>query len=159
MDTKTKPRLSLKSKLLILFGVVVLMYISSFLTSLFGFNESYYERISSVELPTFYDVVETADNWEFVTTSVIDIDESDSEEFIRENNFQLIRNTIYNQYWPPYFEGVHLVNGLLDTLPHPDDCVIKYKEKVPGEVGFVYLFDTKSCRLYCEIKYPDMGGN
>jgi hypothetical protein len=55
--------------------------------------------------------------------------------------------------------GLKLLDSSFRTLPNRYQLLERHVDKIPGKVGWTYLLDTCKCRLYCEIDYPDYGGN
>ncbi len=119
-----------------------------------AFEIEYYEKVTKIKFPTKYNVVATADNVEYVTITILDIDKTDCKKFIIENNFKLAKK----EYWH-FSVGKHFLDSSYFLLPNTDSSFIRSVGKVPGKVGWTYLIDTTNCRLYCEINYPDWGGN
>lgn len=118
-----------------------------------SFEKDYYEKVTKIKFPAKYKVVATADNGEFVTITIIDLDKKDCRKFIAENKFE--RWDMNNAF--PY-EGLSLLGSNYRIFPDTKSYFANYKSKVPGLTGWTYVIDTLTCRLYAEIEYPDMGG-
>lgn len=120
-----------------------------------GFETNYYEQITKIKFPEKYKVVATADNGEFVTITIIDVDKETCKKFVSDNNFKSI-----DEKYPPNLGGlIFLEDTVYQELPDTKTFLIRQVSKEPGQVGWTYLVDTTMGRLYCEINYPDWGGN
>jgi hypothetical protein len=119
-----------------------------------SFDRDYYERTTEIEFPNKYKMIATADNHEFLTITILDLDKSSCKDFARDNKFVPV-----DQTYPINLMGLHLLDTSLAKLPNPKTLVERHVSKQIGKVGWVYLLDTTTCRLYCEIEYPDPAGN
>jgi hypothetical protein len=146
---KTLPRL--KMKRLIIFSFLTLLIACNSHT---GFERRYYERTTKIKFPNNYKVVATVDNQEFITITLLDLDKETLKEFATDNNFELP-----NEKYRPRLLGLFFLDSVYHELPDTKTCLIRYVDKEPGKVGWTYLADTSSGRLYCEIRYPDAAGN
>ena len=117
------------------------------------FEKSYYEKTTNIKFPDNYKFVATADNGEFMTIAILDLGKKDCKKFITEYNFEPITDFF------PKMIGIAYLDGNLGKLPDRTVSLVKYNDKEPGKVGWTYLIDTTTCRLYCEIDYPDWDGN
>lgn len=123
-------------------------------TSRQNFDKDYYERVTRIKFPDNYDVVTTADNGEFVTITILKLDKNDCMKFLVDNNFKR-----WEESYSPSFEGLNFLDSTYQKIPDSKGCYVNYRSKMNGQVGWMYMIDTLTCSLYCEIEYPDMGGN
>ncbi len=133
------------------FRIFLLLF---FIYSCRHFDKSYYEKISHVKFPQKYKIVASADNGEFMTIAILDLDGPTCKRFISDNNFLPVDSA-----YPVNLMALSLLDSSFRELPATQQLFRKYVAKVPGKVGWTYLIDTSSGRLYCEIDYPDFGGN
>jgi len=118
-----------------------------------GFDKNYYQKITNIKFPDNYELVATIDNGEFKTMTVLDLDKIDCKKFIRDNNFQPITDFF------PTMNGFIFIDKKIRKLPDKNVLLMNYHDKESGKTGWTYLIDTTTCRLYCEIDYPDWGGD
>jgi hypothetical protein len=119
-----------------------------------SFDKDYYERITKIEFPNNYKIIATADNGEFLTFTILDLDKSSCKDFAADNKFVPV-----DQAFPINLMGLHLLDTSFAKPLNPKSLLERYVFKQKGKVGWVYLLDTITCRLYCQIEYPDFGGN
>ena len=118
-----------------------------------SFEKSYYEKVTRIKFPDNYKFVATADNGEYLTITILDLDKKDCKKFIADNNFQSISDFF------PKMIGLGYLDSSLRKLPDRKLLLMNYHDKQPGKTGWMYFIDTTNCRLYCEIDYPDSDGN
>jgi hypothetical protein len=119
-----------------------------------SFDKDYYERITQIKFPNAYRMIASADNIEFMTITILDLDKSSCRKFAQDNNFEPVE-----QMYPLNLVGLHFLDTSIAKLPDSKKLLMRHFPKEPGKVGWTYLLDTTSCRLYCEIDYPDYAGN
>ena len=57
-----------------------------------SFEKSYYEKINGLKFPNNYSVLETFDNGEWLTGTVLKIDNATLRNFVVENRFDTLKN-------------------------------------------------------------------
>lgn len=118
------------------------------------FEASYYEQTTKIKFPSKYNFVATADNGEFLTITILDLDKAVCKNFVHDNHFNSI-----DEKHPPYLFGLNFLDSIYKNLPNTKTLLVRKVDKINGKIGWTYLVDTAKCRLYCEIDYPDAGGN
>ena len=116
-----------------------------------NFDRNFYEKSTNIKFPDKYKVVATADNGEFVTITILDIEKAECKKFSRDNNFKSVTESFI-----PNLFGLTLLDTAFQNLPDRDKLLENFGEK--DKYNWVYLIDTAKCRVYCEISYPDGGG-
>ncbi len=135
--------------------IIILLFLYLFgCTTRQNFDKDYYERVTKIKFPDNYNIVTTADNGEFVTITILDLYKKDCRKFIIDNNFER-----WDKNYSFPFEGLFFLDSSYRKFPDSKSYYSNCKGKVRGQVGWTYVIDTLTCRLYCEIEYPDMGGN
>ena len=119
-----------------------------------SFEKDYYERITKIEFPNNYKIIATADNGEFLTITILDLDKSSCKDFIANNKFEPV-----DQTYPINLMGLNFLDSSFSHLPNSKSLLERHVPKQEGKVGWTYLLDTTTFRLYCEIDYPDFAGN
>lgn len=119
-----------------------------------NFDKDYYEKVTKIKFPDNYNIVTTADNGEFVTITILDLDKNECRKFIIDNNFER-----WDKSHSLPFVGLYILDSAYRKFPDSKSYYSNCKGKEPGQVGWTYMIDTLTCRLYCEIEYPDIGGN
>ncbi|MBC8052387.1 MAG: hypothetical protein H7Y13_04940 [Sphingobacteriaceae bacterium] len=117
-----------------------------------AFEKDYYQRISGIKIPEGYKVLESVDNGEFLTITVLEFDKAECKSVMDSIKFDLI----------PQGKNPNLIG--LYLLDKENEQILKNKRLLRnwGQTDkntWNYVLDTVSCRLYCEIGYPDPGGN
>ena len=118
-----------------------------------SFEKSYYEKTTNIKFPDNYEFVASADNGEWMTITILDLDKNECKKFVADNNFQPI-----NDFFPR-LDGLAYLDSSVRQLPDKNVLLMNHHDKQPGKTGWTYFIDTTTCRLYCEINYPDWGGN
>ena len=135
--------------------LTVILSLTAFLVSCGdSFEKSYYEKTTNIQFPDKYKFVATADNGEFMTITILDLDKDGCRKFIADNNFQP-----FTDNFPPRLIGLAYLDSSLRNLPDSKVLLVNRHGKEYGKTGWTYFIDTTTCRLYCEIDYPDWGGN
>lgn len=119
-----------------------------------SFEKDYYELITKIKFPDQFNTITTSDNGEFLTITILELRKEDCKKFIVENNFQPVDQTHVS-----YLMGLNQLDSAYQKLPDNKTLFERAVNKIPGKTGWTYLIDTTTCRLYCEIDYPDRGGN
>ncbi len=119
-----------------------------------SFEKEYYENITKIKFPHKYKIVATEDNGEFLTITIIDLDKDDCRKFVSENNFKPINNE-----YSANLMGLNFLKENFKKISNTKSLLIRQLGKIEGKTGWTYLVDTTKCRIYCEIDYPDFGGN
>jgi hypothetical protein len=116
------------------------------------FEKGYYEKISGIKFPRYYQVLETFDNGEWLTGTVFKIKKSVLRNFIIENNFDTLQK----------FNDLHLQSNNYLINNKADFKTIKniyYTSKSREKNNWIYVEDLNSNVLWAEISYPDWGGH
>lgn len=142
---------------------ILLFLVATILTSCLGmisnsFDKEYYEETTKIKFPDDIKVVATADNGEFVTITIIDLNKSDCKKFIQVNKFESIykdKNSAFTQFAPELI-GLAWLDSTYRNLPEKN-LLVREMSSEKG-TGWTYYIDTLTCRLYCQINYPDWSG-
>jgi len=118
-----------------------------------GFEKSYYQKTTNIKFPDNYELVATTDNGEFMTMTILDLAKIDCKKFIKDNNFQPITDFF------PTMDGLRFIDKKIGKLPDKNILLMNHHDRQSGKTGWTYIIDTTTCRLYCEIDYPDWGRN
>jgi len=118
------------------------------------FDIDFYQKTTHIQFPKNYNVITTADNGEYLTITILDVEKNTLKAFTQQNNFIQV-----NDESEMKLMGLQFLDSTYHNLPDTKLMLIKQEEKLPGKVGWTYLADTITGRLYCEIDYPDFGGN
>jgi hypothetical protein len=118
------------------------------------FDIEFYQKTTSIQFPKDYKVVATTDNGEFLTITILDIEKNTLKAFTDQNNFIPVNDESETDLM-----GLQFLDSNYHLLPDTKLMLIKQVEKLQGKIGWTYLADTTTGRLYCEIDYPDFGGN
>ena len=139
-----------------MFMLRVVAIISLFLScnTAHEFDIEFYQKTTSIQFPKDHKVVATTDNGEFLTITILDIEKNTLKAFTDQNNFIQVKDESETKLM-----GLQFLDSNYHTLPDTQLMLIKQVEKLPGKIGWTYLADTIAGRLYCEIDYPDFGGN
>ena len=121
-----------------------------------GFEKDYYEKVTSIKFPESYDLVAAADNGEYLTIAILDFDRITCKRFIQKNNFYSVDKRLFKRF---KLSGLTLLDSAYQKQPDIQNIMITGVSKFYGKVGWTYVIDTVACRLYCQIDYPDYGGN
>jgi hypothetical protein len=132
---------------------LILVFLSNILASCeIQFEKNYYERISGIKFPAKYKVLETFDNGQFLTATVFEIDSLTLLKFIKENNFDTLRNlgdltmfseSVLKKYKPAFTTTTNIF------------VIRKSKDKNHWN----YVVDFNQRKLWAEISYPDWNGD
>jgi hypothetical protein len=135
-------------------------FILLILTSCGGpsFEKEYYEQSTKIKFPMDYTVVATADNGEFLTITILDLNKDGCDKFIRDNKFQTLYNDSNSvlRSFEPQLSGLNFLDSCYRKLP--DKNLLVREKSFENGTGWTYYIDTLTCRLYCQINYPDWGG-
>lgn len=151
MEKQKQNVYSMNLPILMLQTLIILL--SSILSSCgIYFDKEYYERISGIEFPAKYKVLETFDNGEFLTATAFNIDSLTLKKFIKENHFAspqtLTDLTSFSQ-------SVFKKNKPIFTSTKNVYVLKRSKEKNHWN----YIADLTQQKLWAEISYPDWAGN
>jgi hypothetical protein len=116
-----------------------------------SFEKGYYEKISGIRFPDDYKVLETFDNGEWLTGTVLKIDNATLRNLIAVNRFDALQSPrdlhfLSNSYLKEYkveFDGTKN---------------IFYLSKSRDKNNWTYVADLNTNILWTEISYPDWGG-
>jgi hypothetical protein len=115
------------------------------------FDKDYYERISGLKLPDHYTVLESFDNLEWLTGTVLQMDSAVPHQFVRANHFNRSQNL-----WDIRFMGnPYLQNHKADFQNTKN---IYFLSGSKEKVSWKYIADLNSGELWAEINYPDWSG-
>lgn len=118
------------------------------------FDADYYEKITHIKFPADYQVLAAGDNGEYATIAVLKLNKKTYKQFLKDNNFAL-----YDKIYPLTFVGINFLPEEFQQIPKTAVFFERHQDKIPGKTGWTYAIDTTTRRLYCEIAYPDRGGN
>jgi hypothetical protein len=111
------------------------------------FDKDYYEKTTKINFPDNYTTLATVDNGEFLTLTILKLSKSDCISFINKYNFSPVRTHKLELI------GLNWLDKKYQNLPGKNMLV---KEKwFDNGIGWIYLMDTSSFKLYCQINYPD----
>jgi hypothetical protein len=116
-----------------------------------SFEKGYYEKISGIKFPDDYKVLETFDNGEWLTGTVLKIDNATLRNLVADNRFDTLQNS----------KDLHfLSNSYLNKYKAEFDGTknIFYLSKSRDKNNWTYIADLKNNILWTEISYPDSGG-
>ncbi len=113
-----------------------------------GFERDFYERVSRIKFPTKYKVLETFDNGEWLTGTVLRIDSSTLSDFVVCNHF----DTLHSLNKLHLFSQAYLVQNKL-ILTNTNNVFFLTRSQDKNE--WTYIADLNSRRLWAEIIYPD----
>lgn len=116
-----------------------------------SFEKDYYEKISRIQFPGKYKVLEAFDNGEWLTGAVLEIDSTSLRKFVVDNHFDTLKNLndislASNNYLTKY-------KADFKTAQH-----IYFIRKSENKNNWTYVADLNDNRLWAEISYPDWGG-
>lgn len=143
----------------ILFFSIAIILTSCLGITNYSFDKDYYERTTKIKFPDDIKVVATADNGEFVTITIIDLNKSDCKKFIQDNKFETLykdTNSVFKHFTPDLI-GLAWLDSKYRSLPGKN-LLVREMSFEKG-TGWTYYIDTLTCRLYCQINYPDWGAN
>lgn len=139
----------------LLFFFLVIFFLScSSPSGVERFDQNFHEAATKIKFPAPFIVVTTHDNSEYCVVSILDLSRTDCNRFAKENNF--VKLELPN---PETYFTLRMLDSNYRKFPDEKRLLINYHGKEYGKAGWIYLLDTVDCRLYCEIDYPDMGGN
>ena len=122
------------------------------------FEKDYYEKTTKIEFPKDYEVVTSIDNGEFFTITILDLSKSDCKKFILDNKFEVLykdTNSVLKDF-PPDLSGLNWLDSSYRKMP--DKNLLVREKSFENGTGWTYYIDTITCRLYCQINYPDKEG-
>ena len=114
------------------------------------FEKDFYRKVSGLEMPSSYKVIESADNLEWLTVTTLTADHSLLLKYIAANKFKPF-NLRLN-----VFVGDILLKG-----QKPNEADVKYYYYLWGYKGkdnWLYIVDIRNNLLWAQISYPDWGG-
>lgn len=115
------------------------------------FDKDYYEKISGIQLPEKYKIIETVDNEEYLTITSIQIDSIDLLKMIKKYKFDTV----------PIARSVLMGETFLSqkkpTISLLSNIFIFQKSSVMNHC--TYLIDLNQQILWAEIVYNDWAGN
>ena len=142
---------------------ILLFFITIFLASCLSmtsdsFDNNYYEKTTNIKLPKDYEVVTSIDNGEFLTITILDLNKSDCKKFILVNKFEALNKDTNSalKNFNPELSGLAWLDSSYRKMSNKN-LLVKEKSSTKG-TGWKYYIDTITCRLYCQINYPDWGG-
>jgi len=133
----------------------IIFIVSILLCSCFSdsdsFEKEYYEKVSGIKFPEDYKVLETFDNGEWLTGTVLKIDNIILKNFVAENGFDTLKNV----------NDLHfLSNSYLNDYKakFTETKNIFYLSQARDKNSWTYVVDLNTNILWTEIRYPDWGG-
>jgi hypothetical protein len=131
--------------------IILILFLTSCFDPKIEFEKEFYEKTSRITFPKNYKVLETFDNGEFLTATVLQMDSSTLQNFVKENGFDTLSSYLdiqlmsesYSKENKPVFTSVHNVYFI---------------RKTRQKIHWTYIADLNSKRLWAEISYPDWGG-
>jgi len=119
-----------------------------------AFDKAWYEKITGIKFPGKYEVVETADNVEFVTIAVLKMDEKTLKQFVLENHFDSAKNVDAIQ-----LIGEYLLNTYKLNLQSVNNVfVLSGTSKISEKNDWKYIADLNKGTMWVQVLYPDWGG-
>jgi len=116
-----------------------------------SFDKGYYEKVSRLKFPDKYKVLETFDNGEWLTGTVLEIDSITLKKFVIENHFDTLQN----------LNDIHLASNSYLTR-HKANFVatrnIYFVSRSINKNNWTYVADLNANKLWTEIGYPDWSG-
>jgi hypothetical protein len=134
----------------LLFPILVIIFQYSCGTS--GFNKAYYEKVTGMEFPDNYKIIESEDNTETLSIATLQIDSLDLVNFIRKYNLDTLK-----MKFPPRLFGIKYLHGRKPDLNNKS--VIYFVEGSSKTNKWLYIVDIKQKLLWAEVRYPDWSGN
>ncbi len=115
------------------------------------FDYKFYNKVTGLPLPESYEVVETHDNGEWITTTTLKVDSVILKKYIAVNNFKPFAKM------HPELMGATYLKG---RKPRKDDWIKEYYFSGDrGQNYWIYIVDIKRNLLWAEVIYPDWSGN
>ncbi len=117
-----------------------------------GFEKEFYEKVSHIKFPKKYKVLESFDNGEWLTGTVLAIDNAPLKKIIAENGFDTLRKMsdlhfLSNSYLTRHKAEFRTVHNIF------------FISKSENRNNWTYVVDLNDNRLWAEISYPDWSGN
>lgn len=116
------------------------------------FEKEYYERVSGIKFPNHYKVLESFDNGEWLTGTVLAIDSVTLANYIVDHRFKTLQN----------LKDFHLISVSYLTEYKPNFKTtnnVYYISESRGKNSWTYVADLNSKKLWAEIQYPDWSGD
>jgi hypothetical protein len=142
---------------------IFLFSFSIFVAGCFGvssssFEKDFYEKTTKINFPKDYEIIASIDNGEFLTITILDLSKADCKKFIKDNKFEKLYKdtTTILKSISPSLNGLYLLDSAYRKLP--DRNLLVRDEQFENGTGWNYYIDTLTCRLYCQINYPDKEG-
>ena len=131
--------------------IILTLLLSSCFDNTIQFEKEYYEKTTRIKFPEKYTVLETFDNGEFLTGTVLQMDSLTLRKFVNDNHFDTARNYLDTHIMS---ENYLTKNKPVFSNPHK----VYYIRKSEKKINWTYIADLNSKRLWTEISYPDWGG-
>lgn len=116
------------------------------------YEKEYYERISSIRIPSTAKVLESVDNGEYYTGTTFRLSDDGLHEFLKANQFISCGKRV-----ELLFCSNALFKGHKPDLDNAEGLL--FTTGVKGKNSWLYIVDTTKRLLWAEIQYPDWGGD
>ena len=116
-----------------------------------SFDKDFYEKVSHIKFPERYEVLESFDNGEWLTGTVLEIEGASLKKFIVENHFDTLQNINTIHFLSNSYLTRHKAN--FKTVHN-----IYFISKSVNKNNWTYIADLNDNKLWAEISYPDWGG-
>jgi len=117
------------------------------------FDKVFYESVTSIKFPKDYKFITTADNGEFLTITIIDLNKNDWAKFAKDNKFEPIDDKFSQKQ---QLFGTNILDSTYSHVPENNKLLRNWGSN--KKTNWIYLLDTTTYRLYCQIDYPDAAG-
>lgn len=134
-------------------GLASIMIIISFSACSPSFDKQYYQRITGIDFPLKYKVLETFDNGEWLTGTLLEVDSLELRKFILLYHFDTF--TIKDK---PYLTFVNNPYFKLKPPALTNNSELYFLAKSKDKNNWTYLVDMKTKRIWAVIDYPDWSG-
>lgn len=115
------------------------------------FNKNYFQKITGIELPAQYTVLESFDNAEWLTGVVIKLDSNDIYKLVEKYKFE----SENKDYRPSLLSNYYLLNYKLDVQRIKN---LRYLQKSIGKHHWTCIADLDKSIFWMEVSYPDWAG-
>lgn len=116
-----------------------------------SFEKDYYEKVSGIKFPDKYKVLETFDNGEWLTGTVLEIDSTTLKRFVIANHFDTLQN----------LNDIRLISNNYLTRHKANFKTTKniyFTRKSVNKNNWTYVANIDDNKLWTEVSYPDWGG-
>jgi hypothetical protein len=117
-------------------------------------DQKRYESTTKIKFPSEFQVIAQGVQSEFVEISILQLNKKDKDDFLAINNFKPASGTNYSLFALKYLDTIH------QKISEKDHLFYNYNMYVPksDDIGWLYMYDTLTNKLYCQVQYPDPGG-